>query len=148
MRKRLFYTPLPDYVIAGTGVAQSIATAAIVKLTNLVHLAGDGMTWDSVNDRVKVNGHGIYTFVAEVTFAAHATGQRGIYIFFNGFQFVNRRTVANNTAGALHYMNTLVTAELVGLQEGALIDIRAFQSSGAALNVNAAQLTIIKHKAL
>lgn len=148
MRKRYFHVPVQDYVHAGASVAQSIASAATVKLTNLVHLAGDGMTWDSSADNVRLNGAGLYTFIAEVTFAANVTGQRGVHVFFNGLAFFDERTIANNTAAAVHHMMVKRTYQLLGVQGNALIDVRAFQSSGVALNVNSATLTILKQRNL
>lgn len=131
----------PDYSHTSLFAAQSIANAAIVQVINLSPLSEDGLAFNPIADNIPIGDRGLYSFEIHANFAANITGQRRIYLFKNGVQLRGQVEPANNTAAAAH----LISGSFVDIPNpGDVYDVRVFQSSGAALNLNECRLTVIR----
>lgn len=127
-----------------TSAAQSIANVTIVKLTGLASFENSGLFFDSANDWIVLDP-GMYAISMLIHWAANAVGQRRNYIFQRAsgtpIEFAGDVQPANATAGHLHRITSTIH---FALPAGDSLDFRVFQSSGAALNMNFAQVGIVK----
>lgn len=123
-------------VLEYSGTAQSIPTAAYTVLTNAVTTVNRGLTVSNAAGTITVPAAGTYLITGAVSFASNATGLRYAAIGVN--TVVTRVT----TETALTAAGTTVTvATMIPLPTGAVVDLRAFQSSGANLNAGGGILT-------
>lgn len=104
------------------------ATYTAIPLNTAVHLDGD-VTWDAANNRYVVPKDGRYIVTAGLRFVANATGSRYVGIYINGAQY----STTGTTAGTTDANASLTRAPR--LAAGDTVQMRAYQSSGAALNV-------------
>ena len=92
----------------------------------------DGIHSTSVTpERFVIQTGGIYTGCATIQFAANATGLRRVQLRKNGLDTFAEATNLGNSANE----NTLNAPFLLDFVEGDYIEVRVWQSSGAALNV-------------
>lgn len=114
-----------------TTTAQSIPNSTLT----VVDWNGDeettGLTYNTTTDEWTINKAGLYSIHAKVSWASNATGGRHIYIVKNGI-IMNQAQIV---AAALNGFSIWIS-DILRLEVGDLIDIRCFQASGAALNVN------------
>lgn len=91
----------------------------------------------TISDSIKVNKAGIYHIEYSVVFAANSTGNRAAGVYVNGVNASQdlRAALAGNSSIAGRGVDLKLAA-------GAVVDLRAWQSSGASLAVNAATLSV------
>lgn len=96
---------------------------------------------------VPASGGGVYLIIGGTTFAASATGVRGVRIAKNGSVVGREMVVGNNGAG------TATKAQIIAVEVLAAadyIEVQGFQNSGGALNAgsatraDASELTIVR----
>lgn len=113
-------------------VAQAIpdSTLTLIDWTNRTDTATNGLTIGNTGLTCVVPG--LYQVTGMITFATNATGSRHARLTLNG-NVIIEGTGTNATTGAF----TRIRADgLVRLAIGDVVNMQAFQSSGAALNTN------------
>lgn len=92
----------------------------------------DGMhSLVSNTERLTVNKAGRYLFIAHVDFSVHATGVRGVFLRVNATTIIGGQVMpAQGTLNA-----TFSVSAIYDMAVGDWCDVRAYQDSGAALNV-------------
>jgi hypothetical protein len=129
-------------------------TALAVANSTLTTLALDGETYDtddfhstvSSTSRLTVPAgkDGVYAIVGQVTYATNGTGERQARLLRNGTTRVALTVVqAATTASALSSMNASTQLRLVA---GDYIELQAFQTSGANLDVLANDTWLAMHR--
>ena len=76
---------------------------------------------------------GIYVISGHITFAANANGIRGIALRLNGSSYIAMNGVYSTTAGD---EISLTVTSVHNMAVNTYVELRAYQSSGAALNIN------------
>lgn len=114
---------------------QSLSTATVTTLSFDTEHYDTWAMHDTVtnNSRLTAVKPGVYLVGGHVEFPANATGQRGLYIYLNGATYL---AYAIHDAAAAN--ETAVTVSTVdSFNVGDYVELRGYQSSGGALNVNA-----------
>lgn len=119
---------------AATAVAaQSIPNAAYTQLAWASKVADREGAMNLATGQYTVPRAGFYLVSGSCLFAANAAGLRYLAIFLNGGQR-NTNFLAANSAGGC--MATVVAG--LSLAAGTVVDLRAYQNSGAALSTTSA----------
>ena len=88
---------------------------------------------------------GIYLIIANVEFAANATGLRQLTMRINGnAATTNTVGMANTPTGNATRISRLSASGIVSLSAADYVEAYVFQESGGNLNVNVAQLMMVK----
>ncbi len=114
--------------------AQSLANATFTSVQlNTSERDTDGFYDPAVPTRLTVPSGlgGEYLLSAQVEFAANATGRRELGIRVNG-----TTTVVSDIRAGLSVITRLMVHTQVRLNAGSYLEVRAFQDSGGALNIN------------
>jgi hypothetical protein len=127
---------LPAARMAGGGT-ESFANgiAAVVTLFNSTTYDTHGMV-DLTNNRVTAPEPGLYTVTASVTFAANTTGDRWLILDKDGVAYSSFSMPAPTISAILNM------ADGIQLNAGQYVSIRAYQSSGGALDLTACTLSL------
>lgn len=120
------------YSIARKAANQSIPNAAITQVLLDTLIVEDGITFNAGANNFPVYETGIYSISFSVQFALNNTGIRGYRIFVNG---VNRHTQTLAPASLAGNLVGSFSSVLMQLFSNDVVDLRVFQSSGAALNI-------------
>lgn len=132
--------------ITGSPPACRVFNSAAISLANntQVDLTFDSERFDTDNmhstvsntGRITINTAGLYQFTGHVAFAANATGFRWASVYLNGGpSFLGFQNVLSPTAAD----QTIITVTaLWKCVVGDFVTLRVTQTSGGALNVNAA----------
>ncbi len=114
--------------------AQSLADATFTSVQfNTSERDTDGFYDPAAPTRLTVPSglEGEYLLSAQVEFAANSTGNRQLGIRVNG-----TTTVVSDIRVGLSVITRLIVHTQVRLNAGSYLEVRAFQNSGGALNIN------------
>lgn len=139
----------PEGAWVTTATAQSIAnnTGTSITFASGTVEQDDGGFWSASNPtRLTATSPGWYTIVGRVEFASNATGMRILDIVQNYASGATTRFVADQrhmaiTNGAV---DDLTTEWIAYMNTGDYCQVQAYQSSGGSLNVNNADLEMVR----
>lgn len=117
-----------------TSGTQSIPNATWSKVTSLATAQIDtNGAWDSANDRIFFRVSGIYRITASGVFLNNATGARAVSVTYNGAAIPseNGHGIPGTAVDTLGMSGTF----LRDCVAGEFVELAAYQSSGAALNL-------------
>lgn len=137
-------------VIMDNPTVQSVPNNTTTTITNWTSRLNQGNNFNTVTGVYTAPRAGRYLVCAEVTFAsasyASAGGEATIALFKNGAQERSARAVV--AAAATLQMSSPHLAVLVNLAAGDTMEVRAYQTSGAAVNTSGASNTFLTIKEL
>lgn len=96
----------------------------------------DGMGTTGAAAKITINTAGIYMVTCGASFAANTTGVRNISVWRNG-STGDRIIDVQGYVTSVTSANTVTASRAVSLAAGAYIDLRVYQTSGVALNLQA-----------
>lgn len=120
--------------------AQSITSSSTTVPDFDTETWADGVTVDLAGNDLTVVRPGIYTVSLYVEWGANANGRRGMFIRKNGGAEVNKEWQPAGGGSAPHSSNELT--QQLALTTSDVIDATVVQTSGGALDLNKARLTL------
>lgn len=148
----MIVTPLawvgaPGPVAAKTTVARADRASALSVVTGSTFILMTGMTVSEVvggvsfaADKFTVTQPGLYLIDGRITYAANATGNRTAAPFINGASGTSGNLVANAGANS----TPVAFSSTHRLVAGDIVDLRGWQTSGAALNASSFNLNLTR----
>lgn len=118
-------------------VSVASGSAATVTFDTQDWVSSTETVWDG-STKITVGETGLYTFQANATYPAHATGDRGVLVILNGTTEIGADIAA--TAAAIHRSSCSDTVQLAA---GDQLTLQAFQSSTASLTMTNARLAVV-----